>query len=432
MKALVLGAAVSGKPAVRLLSRLGIEAHVYDVRAEAVAELREDGFAVHSGEWNPRHLAEVDLVVTSPGVPEHTAPIQDALASGVPIWSELELGSRHLDAPMVAVTGTNGKTTVTRLITEMLQEAGVVATSAGNIGNPLTGLILESRQWEVVVVEASSFQLRFIEDFHPAVAVILNVAADHLDWHGSAAAYLAAKANIWRNQGPDDVLVFDADDAGAIAAVDGAPARLVPISTGFRPEGGAGVADGRLWFRDDSVDLDSVPEIDGAFLTDLAAAAAAAAEMGATAAAIATAIKRFDAGEHRRQLVGEWGGVAWVNDSKATNPHAALASAGAYDSVVLIAGGRNKGLDLSALPRMPGVKHTYALGEAATELLAAGGDRVTVVMDLDEAVAAADAAAAPGDTVLLAPGCASFDMFDSYEQRGAAFASAVRRRKEGS
>ena len=363
-KALVLGAAVSGNPAARLLSRLGVEADIYDRRPDPLALLREDGYGVHSGEWNARHLREVDLVVTSPGVPEHAAPIQDALAAGIPVWSEIELGARNLAVPIVAVTGTNGKTTVTRLVTEMLTASGLAAASAGNIGDPLTGLVLagmdETVHWDVVVVEASSFQLRFIDEFHPAVAVILNVAPDHLDWHGTFDAYLAAKANIWRNQTGDDVIVFDAADPGAQRAVTGASSRAIEVK------------------GEDPYEL------------DVAAAAAAARAAGATDEGIEAAVARFEPDPHRRTVVGEWGGVTWVDDSKATNPHAAVASAAAYDSVVLIAGGRNKGLDLAPLPHVATVRHTFAIGEAAAELAASGGDRVTELSTLEDAVAVRD------------------------------------------
>ena len=404
-RALVVGAAESGKPAVRLLARLDVEAEIYDRRPAAVSELRDEGFATHSGVWTPRHLREVDLVVTSPGVPEHAAPIVDTLAAGLPLWSELELGARFVDVPMVAVTGTNGKTTVTRLVTEMLLASGVSAVSAGNIRPALTQVVLDrmddpSVRPDVVVVEASSFQLRFVERFHPAVAVILNVAPDHLDWHPGYDEYLAAKTNIWRNQAADDVLVFDGGDPGAQRAVAGAPSRQIAV------------------------------EGEDAWQLDVAAASAAARVMGATDEGIATAVDGFQPEPHRRTVLGEWGGVAWVDDSKATNPHAAIASAQAFPSVILIAGGRTKGLDVSPLPRLPSVKHTLAIGEAAAELAAAGGDRVTVVDSLAEAIARADELAVPGDTVLLAPGCASFDMFDNYEHRGDVFMAMVRARKE--
>ena len=412
-RALVIGSADAGRPAARLLARLGIETDVYDRQAAMLAPLREEGFATHSGAWSDRHLREMDLVVTSPGVAQHEAPIVDALGAGIPVWSELELGARQLDLPMIAVTGTNGKTTVTRLVTEMLVASGIAAVSAGNIRPALSEIVLERMEgpahWDVVVVEASSFGLRFTHDFHPAVAVIVNVAPDHLDWHGGYDGYLAAKAAIWRNQTADDVLVFDESDAGAVRAVAGAPSRLVPVNGSSLPEDAPS----------------GVPAV------DFAAAAAAARQLGATTEGIADAVKRFQPERHRRTPVGEWDGVLWVDDSKATNVHAAVAAAAAYDRVVLIAGGRNKGLDLSPLPNLPSVRHTFAIGEAAGELARAGGDRVTIVAALEDAIAAADQFAEPGDTVLLAPGCTSFDMFDDYEARGDEFAAAVLHRKEG-
>lgn len=420
MNTLVIGAAVSGAAAARLARRLGHDVAVYDANDTAVAALRIDGFAAHSGAWSPRMLDGIDLVVTSPGVPPGAPPIADTLGSGTRLWSEMEFAARHLDAPYVAVTGTNGKTTVVEATTAMLERSGMKACAAGNIGTALSDVVGEP--WDVVVIEASSFQLHFIEAFHPVAATLLNVAPDHLDWHGSEAEYASAKARIYDNQTPADILVYDVDDAGAVAAVDGATATLIPVSGQRRPEGGNGV-------EGDGLGVDGMrlplPELGASFRVDLVAAATMAHHVGAGAAGIASAITAFQPGAHRRTVVGTWEGATWVDDSKATNPHAAVAAAEAYADVVLIAGGRNKDLDLTPITEVASVRHIVALGEAAAEIAAAAPDRVTVVATMEDAVTVADGLAMPGSTVLLAPGCASFDMYHSYGERGDRFSALV-------
>ncbi|HLA67930.1 MAG TPA: UDP-N-acetylmuramoyl-L-alanine--D-glutamate ligase [Acidimicrobiia bacterium] len=419
MTALVIGAAVSGRAAAHLLHADGEKVVVYDRDPAAVAGIEAD--EAHAGAWDRRYLDGVDLVVVSPGIPEHAAPIVDAIASGLPLWSELELGYRHLTVPVVGVTATNGKTTITELAAEMLTASGVRALAVGNIGDPLSGAV--DMAVDVLVVEASSFQLRFVETFHARAAVLLNVAPDHLDWHGTFDAYLAAKQRILERQEAGDVVVFDGDDPGAVAAVAGAVGRRVPVSGARRPEGGWGRERDCLVVGGAVIPLEGLVRSDDVMVVDLAAAAAAAMHVGATPEGVTQVATSYHPGHHRREVVGTWGGVTWVNDSKATNPHAAVAAIRSYESVVVIAGGRNKGLDVTVIPREPNVRHVVAIGEAAAEL--AAFERVTVVDDLDEAVELADRIAVPGDTVLLAPGCASFDMFRSYADRGARFSASV-------
>ncbi len=419
MRYLVLGAGVSGTAAAGLARRRGYEAVVFDEDPAALGPLRSDGFEVHGGVWSRRLLARADAVVASPGIREHSPLIQDTLRSGLPLWSELEFGFRHLSAPLVAVTGTNGKTTVTGLVAGMAHRAGLRSAAAGNIGTALSEVA--DGDWDLVVAEASSFQLRFVEAFRPVVAVLLNVAPDHLDWHGGFEAYAAAKANVFAAQGPNDVLVYDGDDVGAAELAAGAPSRRVPVSGVRRLEAG-GVEGGKLWLGDVALE---VATADAAYGVDLVAAGVAASEAGIPDDAVEAAISAFRPGPHRRTVVEERGGVTFVDDSKATNPHAALASLAAYGPVVLIAGGRNKGLDLTPLVTAANVRAVVALGEAAGELVAADPSKVTRAADMAEAVAVAAAMAEAGDTVLLAPGCASFDMFESYAARGEAFAAAV-------
>ena len=425
MKVLIIGGAVSGTAAAHLARRLGYELSVYDHNAKAIATLRDEGFTVHSGTWSNHLLREVDLVVTSPGVPENAAPLAAVLESDTPLISELDFGVRHLEAPYLAVTGTNGKTTVTSLVGEMLVASGVKATAAGNLGTAVCDIAAEP--WDVVVLEASSFQLRFIDEFAPVGAAITNIAPDHLDWHGSFASYVAAKQRIFENMADEARLVFDIDDPGATEAVAAARCTLVPASGRRVPAGGVGVADGELIIGELRL---PAPLSDAAYLVDLVIASSLALDAGAAPEAVGDVLSRFEPGPHRRSLVGEWGGVVWIDDSKATNPHAAAASANAFPSVVLVAGGRNKGLDLRPMVFSPTIVHVVAYGEAADELQAVAPAKVTLVSDIITAVAVADERSAPGDTVLLAPGCASFDQFTSYAARGEAFARAVKNLKE--
>ncbi|GIU92921.1 MAG: hypothetical protein KatS3mg011_1827 [Acidimicrobiia bacterium] len=228
-RTLVLGAAVSGVAAARLAARLGSRVVVYDSNPATAAEALRLGFSAVGGEWDPSLLEGVDLVVTSPGFGERSAPITDALERGVPVISELEFGWRKLGVPTVAVTGTNGKTTVTSMVSAMLRRSGIEAPAVGNIGTPISDLV--SRPVDVAVVEASSFQLRFIDRFHPRVAVVTNVAPDHLDWHPSFVAYREAKARIVENQDEHDVAVFDADDPGAVEVASRTRGRRIPASS---------------------------------------------------------------------------------------------------------------------------------------------------------------------------------------------------------
>lgn len=424
MRILVLGSGVSGKAAARLAVKLGHAVTVFDERPGAGVDLLSLGVGVVAGSWDRELLAGVDLVVASPGFSDRSIPVVDCLEAGLPIWSEVEFAWRQLDdVRVVAITGTNGKTTTTLMTTEMLTASGVAAESAGNIGTALSDLV--DTEAEVLVVEVSSFQLRFIDRFRADAAAILNIAEDHLDWHGSVEAYAAAKARICERQGADDLVVFNADDPVAAKAVGSAAARRFPISLQQVPVDGGGVADGVLRVGELEVAVSEIGSDDPAYVFDLACAGALALDQGATPEAVAEVMKKFTPSVHRRTHVATVDGVAYVNDSKATNLHAALAAVAAYPSVVLIAGGLAKGSDLTPLARSPRVRHLVAIGEAAPSLLAEAGDRGHPAGSMEEAVAMARNLAEPGDTVLLAPGGASFDQFDSYGHRGDVFSAAV-------
>jgi len=372
-----------------------------------------------------------DVVVPSPGVALAHPVFELAATHHVPVRGEVELAFRWTELPLVAVTGTNGKTTVTALIAEMLTASDVAAVAGGNIGLPLSDAV--RRDVEVVVAEVSSFQLWCTDTFRPKVGVWLNVAEDHLDWHGHVDAYQAAKARIWAHQKKGDLAVANADDAVVSRYAADAPARVETF----------GLVEPADWCVVDGVlvgppgEILPVSELRRSLPHDVAnalAASAAALAAGANIAGVRRALRQFDNLPHRLALVADAGDIRWYDDSKATNPHAVLAALSAFASVVLVAGGRNKGLDLTLLARGAGtIRAVVALGEAGAEVEAAfaGARPVTLATTMEQAVAAAADVAQPGDVVLLSPGCASFDLYGSYAERGDDFARWVHRHLEG-
>jgi UDP-N-acetylmuramoylalanine--D-glutamate ligase len=418
---LLVGWGVTGKAMARYFGSRGTPFVVVDDVAE------DDGVITAPDEATLRALvAGAELVVPSPGVrPSHPVYAMAAAAS-VPVLSEVELAFRDLDGrPLVAVTGTNGKTTVATLVAALLNRGGHSAVAAGNIGLPL---VEATGQAEVMVAEVSSFQLQYTERFRPDVAVWLNLADDHLDWHPDRAEYAAAKAKIWANQRPGDVAVVNAeDDAVMAAARSGAPGRVVTFGI---DTGDWRVVDGWLT-SPEGRPVVAVADLPRALPHDLLndlAALAAVSPFGVSDADCRSVLVEFEGLPHRVQLVSDAGGVRWYDDSKATTPASVAAALRGFRSVVLIAGGRNKGLDLGVLRGSAGpVKAVVAIGDAGPEVEAAfaGLVPVTVAKSMDDAVTAAARLAAPGDVVLLSPGCASFDWYRSYAERGDDFARAV-------
>ncbi|TDI55482.1 MAG: UDP-N-acetylmuramoyl-L-alanine--D-glutamate ligase [Acidobacteria bacterium] len=423
---LVLGAGVSGLAAGRLARREGASVTIYDEKPSS--EALGEGFAIANGSWDPVLLNGIDVVVASPGFSERSMPIVEALEWGIPVWSEIEYAWRHLQLPVIAVTGTNGKTSVTEATAAMLEASGLNAPATGNIGAPLSDFTDDG--YDALVVEVSSFQLRFTETFHPLAAAITNVAADHLDWHGSEYGYRSSKARIYANQTSNDLLVYDCDDGGATELAMAASSETYPISGRRLPSGGGGVDEGSLVVGDVVIDISELTSQDTSHLANIASAAALALRVGATEEAVVKGATGYSPGPHRRSLVHEGNGIRWIDDSKATNPHAALSSIRAHDSVILIAGGLPKGLDLTPIAAEPNVRILIGIGEAGPGLAASAGERGRLAGTLDNAVEMAAQAAEDGDTVLLAPGCASFDQFDSYAARGDRFAELVTQRME--
>lgn len=421
---LVLGAGVSGMAAARLAVGWGASVTIYD-RQPSLYGLGE-GVGLATGEWDAGLLRGIDKVIASPGFSERSEPIVDAMEAGLPILSEIEFAYQHLHRPVIAVTGTNGKTTVTEATAAMLGASGLRAPATGNIGSPLSDFTEDG--YDALVVEVSSFQLRFIDTFHPFAAAITNVAVDHLDWHGSEHAYRQAKSRIYANQTESDLLVYDCDDEGATQLAGAAPSQLYPVSGRRLPEGGGGVRGETLVVDDVAIDLADLGSRDPTHLVNLAEAAALALRAGASGEGVIRGAIGYRPGAHRRRVILESEGVCWVDDSKATNTHAALASIRAHNDVILIAGGRAKGLDITPLGSEPNVRMLIGIGEAGATAVDAAGEKGRLAGTLDIAVEIAAQAARPGDTVLLAPGCASFDQFGSYAERGDRFAELVKER----
>jgi UDP-N-acetylmuramoylalanine--D-glutamate ligase len=440
-RALVIGLAETGVAVARALHAEGWDVVVvedspaasarYAERVAVLADLAVELVEAPNAARVRELATAADLVVPSPLVrADHTA-IVTALAYDVPVRSEIDLAAERARMPIVAVTGTNGKTTVTTMVAEMLEASGVRAVAAGNIGRPLIEAVTDAV--DVVVAEVSSFQLRFAgHAFRPRVAILLAVTPDHLDWHGTFAAYLEAKARISALQTPDDLLVFDADDAGTTAVAVNATARTVGFSGRADAAGCFRVVDDRLVFPDGRT-LVPIATMSRAFahdLTNALAGAAAALDVGANVDGIATALHSYATMPHRVALVGEANGVRWYDDSKATNPDATRRAVASFASVVLLAGGRNKGLDLSVLAEDTGrLKGVVAFGEAGPEIAAAFARTTTpveCVATMRDAVKAAREMSAAGDVVLLSPACASFDAYPGYGARGDDFAREVR------
>jgi UDP-N-acetylmuramoylalanine--D-glutamate ligase len=375
-----------------------------------------------------RLIGEVDVVVPSPGVGDTHVALDLARAAGVPVRSEFDLAAEWDDRPLLAITGTDGKTTVTTLTTAMLQASGLRATAAGNTEVPLVAAI-DDPATDVFVVEASSFRIDHSEHFAPSVGTWLNFSPDHLNLHRSLESYEQAKAKLWRDQLPGDLAVGCIDDPVVMRHLDRAPARHLTFGLG---EGADYRVEGDVLLTHTGEVLAAASDLPRRFphdLTNSLAAAATALAGGATIAGCHEALVRFEGLPHRIELVGEHAGVRWFDDSKATTPNATLTAIRSFESVVLIAGGQNKGLDLSVLASAaPRIRAVVAIGDAAGQVEAAfaGVRPVVVASSMSDAIERAGALSQAGDAVLLSPACASFDWYRSYGERGDDFSARVR------
>jgi UDP-N-acetylmuramoylalanine--D-glutamate ligase len=430
---LVVGLAVTGTAVARALVAHGEEVVAVDDRPgePARAAARELGLTLVEApdEAGLRRLVRsAAAVVPTPGLPARHPVFGLAAEAGVAILSEFDLAARWDDRPVLAVTGTDGKTTVTTLVRDMLQGSGLAAAAVGNTEVPLVAAV-DDPTIDVFVVEASSFRLDHSRRFAPQVGTWLNFAPDHLDNHPDLASYEAAKARIWADQTADQVAVGNADDPVVARHLARAPGRRVAFGRG--PGAQVRVVDGVLVgpAGEQVVAVDEMPRRLPHDVANALAAVATALCGGATAPAAAAVLRVFRGLPHRVALVGEAGGVRWYDDSKATTPHAAVAGVSGFDSVVMICGGRDKGLDLRDLARVPvRVRAVVAIGEAADAVAAAFEGRCPVrrAASMDEAVRAAAGLAVAGDAVVLSPGCASYDWYRSYAERGDDFARAAR------
>jgi UDP-N-acetylmuramoylalanine--D-glutamate ligase len=425
-RVLVLGLGQSGRSAASFCAAQGAHVTAADERAGAAPALGA-GVECVVGQPFP-NPADFDLVVPSPGVP------RERYAAGARrIWGDVELAWRALQVPVVAITGTNGKSTTTLLVTAMLRAAGLRAAAGGNLGTPALSLV--GQALDAAVLEVSSFQLETTDAFRPRVAVVLNITPDHLDRHGSVETYQDAKARILANQDEPDTAVLSFDDPIVRKLAAGCRAQVVPFRTQGPLEHGVWLDSGALVFRPSDAaarrfSLDGLRLTGRHNLENVAAALAAVAALGADPDAAMSALTTFQGLPHRSESVGRRGGVLYVDDSKATNPGAALRSLSSFsEPLVWIAGGRRKGLDLDALADAAAgrVRAAVVLGECAEELAVAIGERTRVerAESIEQATEIAADIALPGDVVLLSPGCSSHDQFRSFEERGQRFQAAV-------
>ncbi len=437
----VAGGGVTGASAARVLRDLGARVTIVDASEQAREALGEQGFAVAE-----RLPDEVDLVVTSPGWPPTHPLLVEASTRDVEVIGDVELAWRlrgSAAAPWLALTGTNGKTTTVKMLESVLRAAGHRTVAAGNVGHPLLDAVLAPEPYDVLAVELSSFQLHWSSTVRPHAGAVLNLAEDHTDWHGSFQEYALTKARVLQA----DVSVGNADDEVVRTLLSRAPGRRVAFTLQAPRQGEVGVVEDLLVDR-------AFPDVPGeatelALLQDVGvpgahnvanalAAATLARSFGVPVEAVREGLRAFVPEPHRNALVVTLDGVAWVDDSKATNPHAAAASLSAYEPVVWVAGGLLKGADVDDLVRRNAgrLRAVVLLGTdraVIREALTRHAPEVPVVevarLDtgaMDEVVAAARSLARPGDTVLLAPAAASMDSFRDYKQRGDLFATAAR------
>ena len=444
-KVLIIGAARSGIGAARFLLAEGAIVALTDQKPiekwspEALA-LKESGVGLLPGEPPSWLLDQLDLVVVSPGVPANIIPIRYAERAGAEVIGEVELASRFLKGRIVAITGSNGKTTTTSLIGELLRDAGLQVQVGGNIGKALISMIESSRDDGWTVAEVSSFQLETIKTFHPSIALVLNVTPNHMDRYETFNDYAAAKHRIFMNQTTDDVAVLNADDPTVSSWASGLRAKVLSFSVRKELDNGVFLRGRELVYRQGGRDqvllrvsemklrgLHNVENVAAAFAAGIAAGAGIES-MNATA-------KRFDPVEHRLEFVAEIEGVKFYNDSKATSVDATLKALEAFaeepGKVVLILGGRGKKAPYAPLEQLvrDKVRKLVLIGEDAETIVNELGELAPFerASDMKDAVSRSFNAAEKGDVVLLAPACASFDMFDSFEHRGRVFKHEVSR-----
>ncbi len=441
-KVLVVGVGRSGEACARFFNNRGARVTVNDTNqspllTKTIERLEKRGIQAVLGE-HPQHLFEKsELICLSPGVPHTLPPIVKARKLGIPVLGEIELASRYISEPIVAVTGTNGKTTTTSLIGEMLKASGQRTFVGGNIGPPLVLYPDLEKKADVLVVEVSSFQLDTIATFRPKVAVLLNITPDHLDRYVDYEGYARSKGRLVENQTPDDTAIYLAGDEMIERVLAGCVSKKTPFyGYGQAPVDfscGAAVTSQTVLLRYDGqeqwIDLGRTRLVGKHHHENIAAACLAALAAGATIDGIYRALDEFDGLPHRTEPVRTVNGVVYINDSKGTNVHAVEKALASFDSVVLIMGGKDKGGDFKALAGLISekVKRLILLGEASNAIASVLGSLVSTVKveTMAQAVSAAHIWAEAGDVVLLSPGCASFDQYENYAERGNDFRKYV-------
>ena len=440
-RVLVVGLGKSGLAASQFLKERGARVTVSDARpATLIAELPsllEQGFSVEAGSHGLLTFRRQDLIVVSPGVPSNTPELVQVRALGMRIIGELELGAQYLQGEIVAITGSNGKTTTTSLVGEILKAAGRPTLVGGNIGRPVTAMVAESTPQSWSVLEVSSFQLETIEAFKPQIAMVLNITPDHLDRHGSFEAYAAAKARITENQTAEDFLVLNGENKAAQMVAANTRAQIYWFSSRRPIKQGAFVHGESILFvsKEGAVaapvmPVAEVPLAGSHNVENVLAAVCAARLAGVPSETIRAAVAAFKAVEHRLEFVREVRGVKYYNDSKATNVDATEKAIAAFTGGVhVILGGKDKDSDYSTLTPLlrERAKTVITIGSAAEKIerQLAGVVKIESAETLQRAVARAEELAVAGDTVLLAPACASFDQFANYEERGRVFKDLV-------
>ncbi len=441
-RVLVVGLGKSGLSAAMFLRGQGARVTVSDTRSAVALEkeipaLLEAGIMVESGGHGLLTFRRQDLIVISPGVPMDTPEVKQVVAFGLPVIGELELASRYLQGDVVAITGSNGKTTTTTLVGKIFADGGVPTLVGGNIGLPVIDLVARSTAETVSVLEVSSFQLETVEEFHPRIAVVLNITPDHLDRHGSFESYAATKARITERQTADDFLVLNAEDKAAQMVALKTKAQIYWFS-GRRPiKQGAFVHGESILFlpreggkTEPVMPVSEIP-LKGSHNVENVLAAVCAARLGKIPVeSIRASVAGFKAVEHRLELVKVVNGVEFYNDSKATNVDATMKAVASFaGGIHLILGGKDKDSDYSLMSKMlkERVKIVYTIGSAAEKIerQLLGVVKIVPAETLQVAVAKAAKAATIGDVVLLSPACSSFDQFENYEQRGRVFRQLV-------
>lgn len=442
-KVLVIGLGKTGVATVKFLLKEGAIVSATDEKPaselkDAFNALRNLDVNLQTSEQSIERLSEIDLVIPSPGVPPFKSPLYEAVTKNIPILSEIELASRFLKRQMIAITGTNGKTTTTRLLGKILEKAGKKVFVGGNIGNPLIDYVSGKQEDDYVVVEVSSFQLQWIKSFRPFISILLNVTRDHIDYHETFEEYREVKERIFKNQIEGDLAIFNADDLLSMQLSKRFQAGVMCFSSSSRQTKGIYLDRNVLLYNDLSssvkdeqypLEMIKLPGVHN--VENVMAAVLAARRCGCNRPDIIAAVEDFKGLPHRIEFAGQKGGVKFYNDSKATNVGATVRALETFsEPIILLLGGRDKGGDFRVLswPISEKVQELILFGEAGKYIKSLVGGRVPtkLVASLKEAILLAHKRSSSGDVVLLSPGCASFDEFVNYEERGRFFKEVVR------